>query len=335
MALDLGAGTTILFKNSGLEFIDTLVPVLSFGNSISADNKKIKNNFYKIGTIQTNAFKLTNAVLPAVSNFQSAVCDQMSGVWGADTFDGKIISLNMQDSTLAIFDSLPILKNWTRIESDYKYPHFYVYVKLGERRIKLLFDTGSASSIVLSEAYFNENFSDDDPIFFQIRKYYGTTFISASGAITDSSKTLLCKNAYWDIHKLSPISITVSGKIKRNVLGMNVFQQFNILLDYYNHEIYIQSNPNYYSAKENYFARMGFNIRYLNNNKLTVAVLQVNSPAEKSGLKIGDQILSINSIIANESNNCEVEKLLKELDGSINNNEIVVKRGNETLKLTL
>jgi len=42
MALDLGAGTSILLKNTGLDFIDTLKPELSFGKSISVNNKKEK-----------------------------------------------------------------------------------------------------------------------------------------------------------------------------------------------------------------------------------------------------------------------------------------------------
>ncbi|MBK6344967.1 MAG: PDZ domain-containing protein [Bacteroidales bacterium] len=63
--------------------------------------------------------------------------------------------------------------------------------------------------------------------------------------------------------------------------------------------------------------------------------LYVNSIAEKAGLKIGDEIISINNIRIDEGDPCEIERIYSRLDGNKVDNEIIVKRGEEILKFIL
>ncbi len=73
----------------------------------------------------------------------------------------------------------------------------------------------------------------------------------------------------------------------------------------------------------------------MNENHILIINMEVNGLAEKSGLKVGDQILSINNIEAGKGDNCEVVRLFGEIDGKSTQNEVTVKRDNEILKFKL
>ncbi len=108
------------------------------------------------------------------------------------------------------------------------------------------------------------------------------------------------------------------------------------MIDYSKKNIYIQSNPNYaYPVNQSFFELMGLSIRNSNDNKIIVFVIQANSLAEKAGLKVGDQIVSIDDIKANEGDNCEAVRLISELDGKSLSHNIIIKRGTETLSFRL
>ncbi len=333
MILDLGAGTTVLLKNCGLNYFESLPPDLNFGKIISADNTKIKADYYKIGTIKTNAFTLSHAFLSVIPDFQLVQCDKSVGVWGADIFEDKVLILRMEDSTMAVFDTLPSLSKWTIVESDYKFPHFYVVLKIGNQKMKFLLDTGCSSGIVISQDYFNKEFHGKGNLIKDSSKWFGRAFSTASGflAADTTTKAILTESRWGDLI-VDSIPLLINNNMKRNVIGMDVFKRFNLLLDYKNNKIYVQKNTKFVMPPlTSFFRKMGFSFQSSKDNTFTIAVLKVNSPAEKAGLKVGDQILSINNIKTDVDNNCEIINLLNGLDGSLTNNEVIVRRNNETL----
>lgn len=336
MALDLGAGTTILLKKSGLHYIDSLQPVLSFGKIQSAGNQKLKADYFSIGLVETDAFKLTNAFLPLMPDFQLLTCNKVVGVWGADAFDKKILILRMEDSTIAVFDTLPSLKDWTLVESEYKFPHFYVILKVGTQKIKLMLDTGFSSGIVMSRDLYDEKIQDHT-IVKDYQKWYGQAFNTASGlTASDTTTSAVLTHSFWGNYQVDSIPITISNKINKNLIGMEVFKRFNILLDYSDHKIYIQKNPNsIVTTKTGFLRRKGFNYRYLDGARVIVTIIKADSFAEKTGLKINDEILSINGLRVDSVDICEIDNLFKDLDSNSSNNEITVKRGDEILLFVL
>ena len=337
MALDLGAASTVLLKNSGLQTIDTLSPVLAFGISLSADHQKMKNKYYAIGTIKTNAFELNKAFLTLLPDFQVSPCNRIVGVWGSDLFDEKILVLNMEDSTLAVFDTLPSLDTWTPVESEYKYPLFYIILGIGNQKVKLLLDTGFTSGIVLSQKTYHKGIYGNNQLITDAGKWMGKFFNTASG-LSDADTTLRATlvKASWGSFSIDSIPLTVGNQIKRNIAGMELFKRFNLLLDYQHGKIFVQPNPNYKKpASKNFFVEMGFSISNSKDHIITVGVIKIDSPAEKAGIKTGDQVISISDIKSETGNNCEVIKLLNALDCTVANKEVVVKRADEVLKFVL
>ena len=335
MALDLGAGTSILLKNTGLDFIDTLKPELSFGKSISVNNKKEKNTYYKVGLLKTNGFSISNAFFPAVSSYQANPCKDISGVWGADIFEGKILVLKISDSTLAVFDTLPNLDGWSLIESEFKYPYFYIFVKIGGKNVRLLLDTGSSSSIALSNEYFKKVFQGSSDIFYRVEKIYGSAFVSSNGVISDTTQIYHYNKACIGGLLIPKLKILTNENLKRNTIGMQVLKSFNILLDYKSNKLYLQ--PNYLldgMDKVNYLSEKGLFLKNTIDDRVVVSAIQVDSDAEKAGLKVGDFVLSINKMEVDESNICNAINRFTEITTQDKYNEIVVLRENETLTLS-
>lgn len=337
MALDLGAGSTVLLKKTGLNYIDSLPSVLSYGKISSADKQKQKIRYSSIGSIETESFKLKNAFLPLFPDFQGSACKKVVGVFGADAFDKKILILRMEDSTIAVFDTLPSLKDWTLVESEYKYPQFYVILKVGAQKVKLLFDTGASTGIVISKNLFDEKIGDNAQFIKDRQKWYGQAFITASGLTApDTTLSAVLTNSFWGDSPIDSIPLTISNKIKRSVIGMDVFKRFNILLDYADNKIYIQENPNFIlTNKTRYVSQKGFNYRNLDGTKVIVIVIKVDSFAEKAGLEINDEIISINGISIDASDPCKVDEVFNLMAGKENENTMIVKRGNETLTFIL
>jgi predicted aspartyl protease len=336
MALDLGAGSTMLIRNTGLEFIKPLKPIVSFGITRSADNKLVKNKYYSVGTISTDAFKLENAFISIIDNFQVSPCNNFSGIWGADTFNEKIIIIRMQDTTLAVLDSLPSLEGWTQVDAKYRYPHFFVNVTVGGRKMKLLFDTGCTSGIVMNQRDFNACFSKNNSSLTDERKFYGNNFVTGSGMVMDTSVIAEIEGLKIGDFQLSPVSITSSERIHSKVIGLEIMKQFNILLDYKNEKLYLQPNPDYHYTKTlNPYVRLGFSCFVVSDGNIEINSLQVGSPAEKTGLKIGDHIISINNIKAENGSNCEIIKTFSNAFHDENNNEIIIKRGEEILRFVI
>jgi predicted aspartyl protease len=336
MALDLGAGSSILIRNTGLEFIKPLEPVLSFGITRSADNKLIKNKYYSVGNIATEAFKLENAFLSIIDNFQVSPCNNFVGIWGADTFDEKIMIIRMQDSTLAVLDSLPSLDGWTLVDAKYRYPHYFVDVNIGGKKVKFLFDTGCTGGIVMNQSDYNKTFSNSNLLLSDERKFYGNNFVTGTGVVADTSIDAELENLRIGDFRLSPVSITLSERIHSKVIGLELMRQFNILLDFKQGRLYLQTNPNYHYKKSlNAFYRMGLSFYVLADGDIVINSLQLNSAAEKAGLKIGDRILSINDIKTKNGENCKIIQQLREIEMTDMHMEIIVRRGNETLTFLL
>ena len=337
MALDLGAGSPVLLTKTGLNYIDSLQTVLSFGKISSADNQKQKIRYSSIGSIETDAFKLNNAFLPLLPDFQGSACNKVVGVWGADIFDKKIIILRMQDSTLAVFDKLPSLNDWMLVESEYKFPHFYVILKVGTQKVKLLLDTGYSSGIVMSKDLYNKKIQGQTQLIEDSQKWYGHAFNTASGlTAADTTISAVLTHSFWGNFSVDSIPLNISNKIKRSVIGMDVFKRFNILLDYADNKIYLQENPNFIlTTKTRYVSQKGFNYRNLDGAKVIVIVIKVDSFAEKAGLKINDEIISINGIPIDASDPCKVDEIFNLMADKENAKTMIVKRGNETLTFIL
>ncbi len=131
------------------------------------------------------------------------------------------------------------------------------------------------------------------------------------------------------------VHILSLNNINLNIIGMDFIKRFNVLVDYQNYQLYLQPNPNFRKTDDSFFFKKGMKPNNSIADGFRIMNLYVNSIAEKAGLKIGDEIISINNIRIDEGDPCEIERIYSRLDGNKVDNEIIVKRGEEILKFIL
>lgn len=336
MALDLGAGTSFVMKDNGIEHLDSLKPVLSLGKYISADNNKVKITYSKVGNIECEGFSLKNAFLPVIPNILNNPCKDISGFIGADTFEGKSLFLSFEDSKMAVYDSVPDIDGWSIVESDYQYPYFYLYFRIGNENIKLLLDTGSSSDIVLSSESYKRLQKNLNPFITNSFLVYGSSFSSASGMIVDSTYICYCKIGYLGDLPVTTPRIIVSGKIKRNTIGMQVLKRFNVILDYKSEKVYLQPNLKWDGLEKRKALReKGIYLKITNDQRIIISSLELNAIAEKIGLQIYDEILSINEIQTDQEDKCSVLEKFEAMEWKSQTNIITVKRNDKVLKFEI
>lgn len=343
MLFDLGAGGNCIFMDSTFrEIVSSQKPISGPGKSVSAEGVRMKNNYYQFGDVSTQWFNINNCFIKTSIRPMLFPCNYVSGIWGssiaAHSFSGKgnkIVVINMQDTTLGMLDSMPSLDTWIPIETNYNKMMglFQIKVIIGRETLFFYFDTGFNGSMAMKKKDFE--IARKANTFFDENILYGNIFHSLSGLRVDSANVSKTQVTFNDKISADSISILSTKALAFNVIGMDFLKRFNILVDYQNFKIYLQPNPNFQKQKDSFFIIKGFKPKNTVSNGICIQNIFVNSIAEKAGLKVGDQIVSINSIKSDPSNNCDIVELFSNLDGRSINNEIVIKRGNEILKFVL
>ncbi|MHC1774918.1 MAG: PDZ domain-containing protein [Lentimicrobium sp.] len=343
LLLDLGAPISVIFIDSSLANLASSEKLKSIsGHVISADGTKMKRENLHWGRINTSLFEIENSYMSSMERSDPFACKKLNGIWGANIFSpdfkgrrNKIIHIRMQDSTIAILDSLPEMSSWFKMNADFTMlSHIKVKSTIESYPTYLYFDTGFGGSILMSEGDFKEvkksNYVSNDQ-----KITYGYIMSYLSGSQIDtlySNKFLVELENNITIDNATVLS--AQSKIL-NAMGMEIISRYNILINYQRNELYLQPNPNYQPPPKTFFMCKGFKARNMNDNHILVINMEVNGPAEKAGLKVGDQILSINNIEADKGDNCEVVRLFGDIDGKSTQNDVVVKRNNEILKFKL
>lgn len=343
--LDLGSPISIIF-------IDSTASEHSYGKSISnkkqkatsADGKRLMREYLDWGTITTNWFKIENSVLSTIYRNDPYDCNNLEGIWGADIFAqdikgkrNKILLIKMQDSTLRILDKLPPLENWTKLNTRFNMlSHIKILTSVNKNKTKVFFDTGFSGSLILKNSVFRDIQSQDKKSISNTQIVYGHLHSSLAGsAAPDTAYTKVMKLLLGPGLQIDSVQIVTTPNMIVNAMGMDLIKRFNILVDYQKQNLYLQPNPAYTLPEKNIFQQFGFKARSVENEKLIVVNMAAGSPAEKVGLKIGDQILSINNIRVDEINPCETYRTFEELSCESTGNVIIVKREGEIFKFIL
>jgi hypothetical protein len=343
LLFDLGAGLSTIFIDSTMrEIISSQKPIASPGRSISADGVKMHNDIYRLGDIITPWFTVKNSFILATNRPNIYPCYKIKGLWGTSSFApsfrgkrNKIIILNMQDTTLAIIDSLPSLNDWIPIEAIYNKVSslFQIKIALGHESFYFLFDTGCTGNIIMTRKDFKAVLRNSHSLINRASSY-GYITNSLSGTKIDTAE-ITYSNISIGAIKLDSVPIYSTKALAMNIVGMEFINRFNILVDYQHHKIYLQPNTNYKKPEPTFYKAKGFSPRNTINSGFCIQNILSDSPAEKAGLKVGDKIISINNISAETGDICEIEKIFSRLDGKNTNNKIIVRRGNEILNFTL
>lgn len=341
---DLGAAASSIFIDSESTYlISNKTPLKGLAKAVSADGKKLKQNYYCFDSIHTNLFKIEHALIASVNRPDKYTCNDISGLFGAELFapdvngkGNKIIQLNMSDSTFRIYDTLPATEGWIKLESSCNkfLSLFKIKLKIGNNFYDFLFDTGFSGGLAMSYADYKKMAMEADSLF-NDQTIYGHIINTLSGSKYDTAyiaKTSIEINLNLVIDS---VNVFTTKSLPISIIGMDVLRRFNILVDYKSYNIYIRPVNLTYSYTANFFKLKGFTPAYMKNRGFCVQNIFANSPAEQVGIKVGDEIISINEINSDKYSPCEISEVMANIKNQENGNIVTVKRGTETLSFRL
>ncbi len=287
-------------KLSSLKISEEETP-LDFGLGQKFNVLKSYGNKISIGSIQGEYQNLL-IVQGQELNLSRKFGIEINGIIGADIFKGFIIEINYIKKKIKFY-------NPDKFEYKRKYENYYelplgiisgkpyinIPVKFNKEKtsnLKFLINTGKENALQI----FPES---DINILIPEKKVY------------DKLRTILNGNLYGYKSEVENIEIgeivsenvtcIFTEKLERDtkingIIGGELLRRFDIIIDYGNERISVRSNKNF--RQEFNFNMCGIELEapYLNLPVYLITELRENSPAEKAGFQIGDQIIAVNNV---------------------------------------
>ena len=266
--------------------------ISKIGDSNGVKQKQIYTTLpqIKIGNI---AFQDIGAVVMDLNASEVISCLAFDGIIGANLMRTAKWEIDYQTKTLHFSDDI----NKLNIEGENFVLDFhpvssgtpYIDVMVDEVTVKgVTFDTGSSGYLSLPAKYFKELYLDSNS-----RKWgYGINGYGAYGASSlDTSFSVKTKNiTIGNLEKTNKVIELVNRN--KEILGNQFFKNYRVIMDWDTERITLYPTLDTYGKNEN-LNTFGHALQF-ENQKVTISYIYNNSPADKAGLKIGDEIVEIN-----------------------------------------
>ncbi|MEP6712426.1 MAG: aspartyl protease family protein [Ferruginibacter sp.] len=258
--------------------------------------------------------------------------EKIDGIIGYSFFSRYIIKLDFDSLQMEVFSPGKITypRGGTLLHPIFtSLPIQFMQIK-DRKKIDYNFylDTGAGLCFLLSE-----KFATDSAVFLKRRK---PVLTQAEGIVGRSQMQLTVMKeikigpyrfrrvpTYIYDDEFNVTAYPFSG----GLLGNELLRRFNLIFNYSQREIHLLPNGHFNEVFD--YAYTGLGIYYV-DDKITVLDIIKNSPADKCGFKLNDQIMGVKN---NFSNNIQAYKnLLQVAKQTI---KIVIKRNNELFLLTL
>lgn len=304
------------------------------------DSNNISNSeiFTQIPQMKIGNLQYTNIGVYVIDLRKSFAlkCLNVDGIIGANQMAKSYWKLDYENKWCVISNDLPKseIENYEIVNFTPKNGQLTPLVDIFIDKIKfgnVVFDTGFNGAISLP------NNKSLDSVFEKKVELYGVESVGIYGlGTTKTFVEALLPFVKLDSLVLSKQSVTFSDDPSM-VIGNEVFKNYSIIFDWNLQKMYFKKNANLRSKKTSEFISFGFGF-IKNGDKIEVVKLIKNSEAEKKGLLIGDEVLTINDVIfknIKDNQFCDFFYFgLKEFKlGDIIN--VKVLRNNEELKFTL
>ena len=168
--------------------------------------------------------------------------------------------------------------------------HYVIYAKVAEKDVEFIIDTGTGNTFI------------DQPDIIKMIK--NRPFLSGfqSGIYSPSKNGIVAVPTKYirlesiklpGISWISPVIHTTKTNERKISagLGNDFFKRYSILLDFSDKKMYLTNDSKYVEDPTEWIG-IGVKMEY-QNGKLTVTTVMSPSPADKAGIEVGDQILSI------------------------------------------
>lgn len=263
------------------------------------------------------------------------------GVLGYEIFSRFIVKVNYKEKVLTLmtpeklhvnrkYEKLPIT-----IEDTKPYVQVGVVQANGEqKRLKLLIDSGASHGMLIEPASDSSLYIPSGNISCVVGRGLGGEIRGKSGRVKELNMGRFTleqvianypdPNSYVDTLKL--------GRAFRNgTIGGEVLSRFTVIYDFSKEVVYLKKNADF--KKGFYYNLSGLTLRAKGTqlNKFEVTDVRAASSSDKAGVMIGDEIVSVNGVLASEISLNQLNAYLnikpgKRLSVAIKRNDTIINK---------
>lgn len=278
-----------------------------------------------------------------VFNLSDYLGMKIHGILGYYFFNSFVVKINYLANkiTFRIVDSKrkPIKGTKIEIELLAKKPYVSALLQtpeLGSVSVKLIVDCGASHALSL-ETFKNGVFPVPTP------KIEGNLGVGLSGKISGMVARVTnlklggfsFNNVLTNFPDFDDVAKKSMQKERNGNLGAELLKRFLVTFDYQNKAVYLKKNLHYKEPFEHDMSGIEVYAHSENFQRIFIARIENYSPAAELGLKINDEILSINFKPVNGLNLEEIVSLLKSGNGKSLIIEIVREQNSFIKVLTL
>jgi len=339
-------GATTIISDSLLRDLNKSNYKLFSSNNRKDTSNAFHNKLYILNGLSIGKvhFKDVGAMSFDNERWEMLNCVSPYGIIGCNVLESCCFQIDYINKKITITDQIEQLPNYNEIEwlnyrTDKQETPIVAAVLNHDIQIDLFIDTGSSGDISLySPALYNQ-FSGLDPERVIKMTLFPTIFIRGESPTPYKSLSYKASDLIFLGNK-SPedFTIAINNTPEKNftgIAGNRFLKHYNLTLDYNNKRIGYVFNKQVSAVEEDSF---GFKY-FTRNGKLYISAIYENSPIEKMGICVGDEIISINDIIISElpqSAFCEIYR--KEYNFRAKDDtfmDMIVKRDTATKQLRL
>ncbi len=251
----------------------------------SSSGLKSRMRFYKSGTIELGSRKVTGHRILNARRNDIFSCYRIDGILGVDIIKKLNWRIDYEKKILIMYPSNyvpPKVKSMHALDFDFRSNRPYVYLKVKDKRLRFLLDTGAGGS---------SNISKRNYTLTNIKDYDQTSFYSGSfdinGTLTSSRPIVFqFPEASSDKVTLSPV-IYYNNK-KSTKIGNRLWKGKQLFMDLQNDRLYVSSD-----TIDQAYSSYTCSVMY-RKGKMRITSIEENSELWNMGIRQGDEILSYN-----------------------------------------
>ena len=338
----------IFDTGDGLTVVDTEIALslnlpLNHGKKETSAQGRIEGALIQHNTLELNGIRLEDDIqiyATSLKHLEQSIGRNIDGIIGYDLLEHYGVKVDFTNSRLYLYVGETF--EYTGIGEKFEMglekfiPHISASVTLnnGEKLTAEYFvNTGAATTMD-----FNAKFAEKNDIVFKTGDHYSYLVKGLGDQETLHYEGRVEQFRFGKIHfENMPIGISqanhgIQGNKKMaGIIGNRILKNFNVIFDYKNESIYFERHVKYEKIFQ--VNACGFEIQ-LSKDNARVLIHQVYEMglAKPMGLKIEDEILSVNGTLVEEMTLPEINKVLNQ-DGTTV--ELVIKSGKEERMVSL
>ncbi len=314
--LDTGSGGLSIDSATAEELHLHITPTNAIVKGIAGSNKVSYafNKKFTVGNLETDSL---NFYINDYSILSSVYGEKIDGIIGYGFLSKYILKINFDSSFISIYSngkynyeegSTTIYPTFSRLIT-----HQLMVKDNVKTNENFYLDTGAGLDLLVTEDFVKNNnllLSRRKPVLTEVQGLGGKRRMRLTVVKRLQFGNYVFRNVPTNLYENEDNVINYPAVV--GLLGNNIMRRFNIVLNYAAEQINIKPNNSFFDNFDYAYTGM---FLYNFNNKIYIDDIVTNSPADKAGLKNGDEVICV-------ANNCS---------GNIKKYESLLQNTNETI----